>query len=312
MPTTDTPTTGSPQDWLELKVEVPFEFVEPVAELFRRFGKGGVAIEEAGGWNPDEGETPPERPSAILRTYMPQSPAYMSNREMIHIGVALIGKLTEVSELEERNIAEQEWEDAWKAHFTPLRIGKHLVVQPPWRRGEEQPGDIVIEIDPGLAFGTGHHPTTHRVLEAMERLLEPGQNVLDVGAGSGILTVGAVKVGAGKVIGVEIDDIALKAGRDNLRANGVAGVARFYAGSLPNTHVPDAWADLVLANVNSVALVKLAPGLAAAVKPGGYIVAAGILTERQQSVEDAFAAAGLTIDARVYDDEWVVLTCQLS
>ena len=140
--------------------------------------------------------------------------------------------------------------------------------------------------------------------------IAPGQTVLDVGAGSGILTVGAVKLGAAKVIGIEIDDVALKAGRANLRTNGVSGVARFYAGTLPSTHVPDACADLVLANVNSVALVKLAPGLAAAVKPRGHIVAAGILAERQGSVERAFDDAGLTIRDRVYDDEWVVLICQ--
>ena len=301
----------STKDWIEFKVEVPFEFVEPVAELFRKFGKGGVAIEEAGGWNPDEGESRPERPNAILRTYMPQTPGYRSNREMINIGVALIGKLTDISPLEERNIAEQEWEDAWKAHFTPLRIGQHLIVQPPWRRGEERPDDIVIEIDPGLAFGTGHHPTTHRVLEAMERLLVPGQDVLDVGSGSGILTVGAAKLGAGKIIGVEIDNIALKAGRANLRSNGVSGAARFYAGSLPNDHVPQGWADLVLAHVNSVALTNLAPELARVTKPGGWLVAAGILTERQQGVEDAFTASGLTITERIYDDDWVALICQM-
>ena len=132
-----------------------------------------------------------------------------------------------------------------------------------------------------------------------------------MGSGSGILTVGAAKLGAGKIIGVEIDNIALKAGRANLRSNGVSGAARFYAGSLPNDHVPAGWADLVLANVNSVALTNLAPELARATKPGGWLVAAGILTERQQGVEDAFTAAGLAISERIYDDDWVALICQM-
>ena len=301
----------TPKDWLEFKVEVPFEFVEPVAELFRRFGKGGVAIEEAGGWNPDEGESPPERPSAILRTYMPQTPAFRSNREMVHIGVELISKLTRLTGLEEREIAEREWEDALKAHFTPLHVGKRLWVQPPWHRQDAHDGDVVIEIDPGLAFGTGHHPTTHRTLESMERLLVPGANVLDVGAGSGILSVGAAKLGARKVIGVEIDRVALKAGRANLQANGVSGVVRVYAGTLPNPHIPEEWADLVLANVNSVALANLAPELRRAVKPDGWLVGAGILRERQDSVEDAFTAVGLAIQERLVDDDWVVLICNL-
>ncbi|MEX2431390.1 MAG: 50S ribosomal protein L11 methyltransferase [Dehalococcoidia bacterium] len=295
------------KQWLELSIEVPFEFVEPVAELFRRYGKGGVAIEEAGGWNPDEGERQAPNPSAIVRTYMPQTPAYQVKREIVHIGISLIGKITDLPELQERGIAEAEWEAAWKAHFTPLRVGQRLVVQPPWHPADAVDGRVVIEIDPGLAFGTGHHPTTFRTLEAMERLVTPGADVLDVGAGSGILSVGAAKLGAGKVIGVEIDKIALKAGRANLRANGVAAKVRFYGGTLPSPHVLPGWADLVLANVNSVALANLAPELKRALKPGGWLVAAGILEERRQQVEDAFAKAGLDIQEHVYDGEWVLL-----
>ena len=295
--------------WLELKIEVPFEFVEPVAELFRRYGKGGVAIEEAGGWNPDEGESPPERQSAIIRTYMPQTPAWRSNREMAHIGLQLVRKLTELGELEEREIAEREWEDAWKAHFTPLRVGRRLLVQPPWKRQDAASGDVVIEIDPGLAFGTGHHPTTHRTLEFMERLVTPGATVLDVGAGSGILSIGAAKLGAAKVVGVEIDLVALRAGRANLRSNKVSGRVRFYAGSLPNEHVPPGWADLVLANINSVALANLAGELRRAMKPDARLVAAGVLQERRQQVADAFESAGLAFLEERRDDDWLAFVC---
>ena len=295
--------------WLELKIEVPFEFVEPVAELFRRYGNGGVAIEEAGGWNPDEGESPPERQSAVIRAYMPQTPAYRSNREMVHIGIQLVAKLADIGELEEREIAEREWEDAWKAHFTPLRVGKRLLVQPPWLREEAAPGDIVIEIDPGLAFGTGHHPTTRRALESTERLVAPGASVLDVGSGSGVLSIAAAKLGAGRVVGVEIDRVALKAGRVNLRSNRVSGRVRFYAGSLPNEHVPPGWADLVLANINSVALANLAPELRRAMKADARLVAAGILQERRQQVVDAFEAAGLTFLEERRDEDWVSFVC---
>lgn len=295
--------------WLELKILVPFEFVEPVAELFRRYGKGGVAIEEAGGWNPDEGESPPERQSAIIRTYMPQTPGYRRNREIVHIGVQLVGKLTDLPELEEREIREREWEDAWKAHFTPLRIGRRLLVQPPWLREEAGPDDVVIEIDPGLAFGTGHHPTTNRTLECMERLMRPGLHVLDVGSGSGILSIGAAKLGAARVLGVEIDRVALKAGRVNVRSNSVSGRVRFYAGTLPNEKIPAGWAELLLANVNSVALANLAPELRRALAPDGRLVAAGILQERRQQVVDAFTAAGLSFIEEHHDGDWVAFVC---
>ena len=303
-----------PKRWLELKIEVPFEYVEPVAELFHAYGKGGVVIEQVGGWNPDEGESPPPRPNAILRAYMPQTPAFRSNRELVYVGVQLIAKLTELPDLEEREIDEADWEAAWKAHFTPLRVGRRLVVQPPWQpapaelaqtpAGEEA---IVIEIDPGLAFGTGHHPTTHRALESIERLITPGANVLDVGAGSGILSIAAAKLGAGKVIGVEIDRIALKAGRSNVRANGVSGIVRLYAGTLPNEHVLPAWADLVVANVNALVLGRLAPELRRALKPGGALIAAGILRERLASVEQPFADAGLRVRESFEDDDWVAV-----
>ena len=240
---------------------------------------------------------------------MPQTPGYRRNREIVHIGIQLVGKLTDLPELEEREILEREWEDAWKAHFTPLRIGKRLLVQPPWLREEAGADDVVIEIDPGLAFGTGHHPTTNRTLECMERLMRPGLQVLDVGSGSGILSIGAAKLGAARVLGVEIDRVALKAGRVNVRSNGVSGRVRFYVGTLPNEKIPAGWAELLLANVNSVALANLAPELRRALAPEGRIVAAGILQERRQQVVDAFAAAGLSFVEEHHDGDWVTFVC---
>lgn len=296
--------------WLELSIRVPFEFVEPAAELFRRFGKGGVAIEEAGGFNPDEGEAPPPRQSATIRTYIPQTPGYATHRARIHVGVALMGHITPLPPLQEREVREREWEEQWKAHFTPLRVGARLLVRPPWRQEPVRSGDVVVEIDPGLAFGTGHHPTTRMTLEALERLLTPGADIVDVGAGSGILSIAAAKLGAGSVVGIELDKIALKAGRSNVRANGLGRRVRLHAGTLPHPDLPAGSADLVVANINSVVLVRIAAALRALLRPGGVLVASGVLEERRASVEDAFAAARLRIDETLRDDDWVTFVAR--
>ena len=293
--------------WIEFKVKVPFEYVEPVAELFKKYGKNGVVIEHEGGWIPDDGELPPLNQSAILRTYIPQSPAFKTNLEMLHIGLQLIGKLTDLEQFEAKEIEENEWEEAWKAHFTPLKIGERILVQPPWHTLEADTKSIIIEIDPGLAFGTGHHPTTRRTLHCLEKLIRPSDNVLDVGSGSGILSIGAAKLGASKVLGVEIDSVAVKAGRENLISNNVAGKVRFYSGSLPNENIPFEWSDLTLANVNSVVLAKLAPELHRSLKPTGTLVASGILLTRLEEVTNAFAQNMLRIIERFEDDDWVTL-----
>ncbi len=298
------------KDWLELSIQVPSELVEPVAELFRRYGKGGVAIEEPGGHNPDDGEPQPIPTSATLRTYMPVTPGFHSNRELIHIGVKLIGHIHPLPELQERELKEDEWETAWKAHFTLLKVGRRLVVRPPWLAYEPEAGEVVVEVEPGMAFGTGHHPTTRRCLESLERLSFPGCHVVDVGAGSGILSIAAAMLGAGWVRGFEIDAVALKVCRTNLRTNGVSGQARCYKGTLPHPQASAGSADLVLANINSVALASLAPELRAVLKPGGWLVAAGILEERRAQVEQAFEDAGLTVRERLLDDDWVALLAQ--
>ena len=296
--------------WFEFSITVPYEYVEPVAALFDRYGQGGVVIEEPGGHNPDEGETPPKMPSAIVRAYMPATAAFHSNREMVHIGVALIRHLHPLPDLEERELTADEWESTWKHHFTLLHVGRRLVIAAPFHNYSPTPGEVVVQVEPGMAFGTGHHPTTKRCLESLERLLVPGATVVDVGSGSGILSIAAAKLGAGSVVGLEIDDVALRVGRANVRANGVAETVRCLRGSLPHAKVRRASADLVLANISATALVQLAPALRSVLKPGGWLVAAGLLDERRQAVEEAFANAGLTVREPLLDDDWVTLLAQ--
>ena len=296
--------------WLEISVAAPHEYVEPIASLFSRYGRGGVVIEEAGGHNPDEGERPPAQRSALLRAYLPVSPRYRRNRELLHIGVGLVRQLAPLPELTEREIDEQEWEEAWKAGFAPLRVGRRLLVRAPWHAAPAAPGDVAIEIDPGLAFGTGHHPTTRHMLECVERFAAPGARVLDVGAGSAILMVAALKLGAARAVGLDIDPVAVKTARANLRANGVAARASVLRGTLPHPRVADGAFDLALANIAGAALVSLAPHLRAALRPGGRLAASGVLADHAPSVEQAFAANALRLTDSLTDADWVTLACE--
>ena len=286
---------------------MPPEYVEPVATLFRRYGQGGVVIEEAGGFNPDQGEQPAAGASSTLRTYLPTSQRFRTNREMLHIGISLISHIHPLPLLQEREIDESGWEKTWQAHFTPLRAGRHLAIVAPFHAYDPQPEEVVVVIDPGLAFGTGHHPTTHHCLESLERLVTPGCHVLDVGTGSGILSIAAAKLGAGSVVGVDTDPVAVRVCRANVRINRVTQLVRCYRVSLPHAKAPPASVDILLANIHAKAIVELAPALRNALKPGGWLVAGGMLKEQQAPVEEALAGAGLQVREVLTDDDWVTL-----
>jgi len=295
--------------WLEISARVPFEYVEPVASLFHRYGKG-VVIEEDADFNPDEGESAPPAANATIRTYLPVSQRYQRSREMMWVGLRLIVQLAPGAECDEREIVQQEWETAWKVHFTPLRVGDRLVVRPPWHTEALASHEVSIEIDPGLAFGTGHHPTTRMTLECLERLMAPGANVLDVGCGSGILSIAAAKLGAESVLGVDVDKVAIRSARANIRANGVGRSVRLVVGSLPNGEAQAGAADIALANISAKALIELASQLRGALRDGGYLVASGLLTERSADVRQAFAEAGLAVSEELIDGDWAAMICR--
>jgi len=207
-----------------------------------------------------------------------------------------------------RLVDEADWADAWKAHFPVMRIGRHLVIRPTWRRHRPAPGDVVLALDPGMAFGTGLHPTTRLCLAAVEAAGERGDldgaRVLDVGCGSGILAIAAARLGAAGVLGVDVDPIAIEATVANARQNRLARRIRARAGSLPSGEPPH---DVVLANLIASLLVTLAPALRDELRPGGLLLASGIFADREAEVADAFRAAGLMAGARTIEGDWVAL-----
>jgi ribosomal protein L11 methyltransferase len=299
--------------WLELSVGADVEAVEAVSEILSRFAPGGASVEPAFELV-DEGlgaRLDPSRPSTV-RAYVPARDPAAAERAAADAGVALghlqAFGLRAIGELTTRLVHEADWAEAWKAHFPVLRLGRRLVIRPTWLTVERGPDDVVIDLDPGMAFGTGLHPTTRLCLAATEAVADrgalAGARVLDVGCGSGILSIAAAKLGAASVLGVDIDPIAIEATLANAASNGLAGAIAAREGSLPSGEPAH---DVVLANLIASVLISLAPALRDELRPGGTLVASGIFVDREDEVRAAFTTAGLGVTGRTSDGDWVAL-----
>ena len=282
--------------WQEVSISVPFEYVEPISYLFDRYGYG-LTMEDDG-------------PELIkLRTYLPSDARQRFSH--IEVGVNLASLIQPLGELTVTPLDEDaDWQNAWKAHFTLLKIGKRLVIKPSWIEYDAKDGELLIELDPGLAFGTGYHPTTYTCLEAMEQLVQPGMNVLDLGCGSGILTIAAVKLGAGQVTALDIDPQAVQASRQNFRRTRIREQVSLDQGSLPHKLAPAGAFDLALANISARGIRERAPDILPTLRPGGVLVASGIIEEQHAETEEALIQTGFTGIEVWPKEDWVTLTCR--
>jgi ribosomal protein L11 methyltransferase len=305
--------TGAVGSWLELSIEADVEAVEAISEILGRVAPGGTSV-EPGFELTDEGlgaRIDPARP-ATVRAYVPARDPAAVERAVAATTEALghlqAFGLRPIGELRTRRVDEADWAEAWKAHFPVLRVGRRLVVRPTWRRHRRGPDDVVLALDPGMAFGTGLHPTTRLCLAAIEALADrgvlEGARVLDVGCGSGILAIAAVRLGAARAIGLDTDPIAVEATEANALRNRLARRIRVRPGSVPSGAPPF---EVVLANLIAGVLVPLAPVLRDELLPGGSLLASGIFIDREDEVRAAFEGAGLDVVGRSSEGDWVVL-----
>ena len=282
--------------WLEIAVPAHAEAVEAVSEILSRFGVNGIAVDMPIG---GRGAEPPE---FLVKAYLVEDVDAVAKvadaRDALgHLQAFGLGP---IGELAVRSVDDEDWLEAWKATVTPIHIGRFLV-RPTWSDAQEA-GAITIALDPGMAFGTGLHPTTQQCLEAVSYLDLEGLRVLDVGTGSSILAIAATKRGAREVVGVDTDPLAVRAAKENAETNGVAIDAR--AGSAADV---DGAFDVVLANLVGPVLVQVAPHLRARLRTSGSLVAAGITTQAERDVLSAFVAEGLGIVDRDERSDWVRL-----
>ena len=298
--------------WVEISVQADRESIDDLVGLFNRHCRSGAIVEQL----VDERSATPSR-YATVKGFLPTWDD--ETRRKLEIALLLLARATSISEPRIRTLEPEDWSESWKEYFQPQRIGQHTAIVPTWREYTPAPGEIIVHIDPGMAFGTGLHATTRLCLIALERqLMErqalPGPTVLDVGTGSGILSIAAALQGAAHVDALDIDPVAVQVTNENVVLNQVAERVHVSHGTLrgsdTSAEIPVIAAsgyDLVLANILAEVIIALAPALAQALKAGGTLIASGIIAEKGPAVERALADAGLTLSERLDENDWLAL-----
>ena len=289
--------------WIELSTTADSGSVEKIDSILRCFGHGGTAVEE---WQPDNSN----EKTFVVKIYLPHSRSYKETRRDIERSLSTLSDSAPIH-LREQLLKPEDWLDSLKKHFSVVEIGTRFIIKPSWvSRTLSADGRVVIELDPGAAFGTGLHPTTRLCLLALEKYLKPGMSILDLGTGSGILAIAAVKLGAARVLALDIDPLAVRAARDNTKKNGTEGSVQVRRGTLSTRFQRQNRGsfDLALANITAKAIGDCSSGFASVLKTGGRLVASGIHAGGLDAVLISLALAGFTIESIDREGEWDMVT----
>lgn len=324
--------------WHELTVVAAESSQEMVTHYLTELGAGGVSVEEA--WSPDAqrdnpyGELHDLKLNEIRPGYAEIKAYFAEGADMAALAEQLRALLADLPEygydagqfaIRLGDVHEDDWADAWKQFFKPVAVTERLTVKPTWEVYEAKPGELVIELDPGMAFGTGTHPTTALCLRALDSAISGGEQVIDVGTGSGILAIGAVKLGASRVLALDLDPVAVRNARENVELNGYAdrietkssdllGVLREQEERAATDGAAEAASgrfgvvppvDVVVANILAEVIVLFIADVYAALKPGGLYISSGIYENKETMVEAGLLAAGFEIVDVLREESWV-------
>jgi ribosomal protein L11 methyltransferase len=309
--TDDDANLAAPADhWLELSTRVDNEAVEAVCEAFRRFVHGGVVVErvvesQEHDWVDEVDASSLAIVPVVVRGYLPLDAQTDARRRSLEEALWHLNAIWPVGQPASRVIREEDWANSWKAHFQVHRVGRRFVIRPPWQPYDAGEGDVVIDLDPGMAFGTGLHPTTQMCLLAIEEVIRPGMRVLDLGTGSGILAIAMAKLGA-TVLALDVDPIAVRVATQNVAANKTDEAVRVEQGSLPSPREIGVF-DVVVANIIARVIEDLAFEFAPIIVPDGHLVASGIIADREPTVVARLNSAGWTDLNRRQHGDWVSL-----
>lgn len=312
-------------EWTQATIYTTTQGVEPLGAALLELDAGGYTVQDAadfqaflegkeGHWDYIDEELLQLRDAeTALTVYLPGNAQGKEQLAALRKALARLkaqdtqrewGRL----ECELKAVREEDWSSAWKQYYAPLRAGERLVVCPSWEQYVPSPGDVVLKLDPGMAFGTGGHDSTRLCMRLLEKYLPAGARVLDLGCGSGILAVAALLLGAEHATGVDIDEVAVRVAQENAALNGVAGRADFLCGNLADS-VSGTY-DLIFANIVADVILAFLPDVRRLLAPGGVFIASGIIDTREQDVLAGLPGAGLAVQSRLESGGWVGLCCR--
>ena len=311
-------------DWMEVVIHTTTMGADIVSEMLMNVGAVGTMIEdrydvtsskkEDGMWDLiDEDVLAHMSEDVLVKAYFKDDMSAQETRLLVQEKLADIKRIDMGFDMgslmiENNAVREQDWAENWKKYYKPFRAGEHLVIKPSWEAYEEKEGDLVLELDPGMAFGTGTHETTFMCMEQLEKYVTAGCKTIDVGCGSGILGLAAAKLGARDVLAIDLDELAVKVARENTEKNNLTEVVRVVHGDL--LEKADEMADVIVANIIADVICFLCGPAKKHLLPGGTFICSGIIREREDDVQAALAAAGYTVCNRLAKGSWVCLAAK--
>ncbi|WP_274651942.1 50S ribosomal protein L11 methyltransferase [Paenibacillus humicola] len=323
--------------WHELTIRTTEESIEMITNFLHEMGAGGVSIEESGTLNKPRDtslgqwyDVPlndiPEG-QAVIKGY------FAEETVMDELEAQLRPRIEELRdydidpgeyELSRQLVDDEDWATAWKQYFKPIRVSERLTIKPTWENYAPSQEELIIELDPGMAFGTGTHPTTALCLQTLESVIRGGEDMIDVGTGSGILAIGAVRLGARRVLALDLDPVAVSSAAENIKLNGLEADIQVRLSDLlgvlgrsaeGDTDEADTLhvsvpVDLIVANILAEIILLFIDDVYTALKPGGIYIASGVYKNKEQGVAAGLEAVGFVIEERRRDEDWIAFVAR--
>jgi ribosomal protein L11 methyltransferase len=309
--------------WAEVQVLTTSDAVEAVSAILERYGANGVVLEDSNDltrtWEDRYGEiyglNPADFPESGVRVK-----AYvaleiwqdeMTGQIQSEIqGLRELGIEPGTAIVEVRIADEEEWANEWKKYYHPVQVTERLTIKPTWEEYTPREGEVLIELDPGMAFGTGTHPTTNLCIRVLDKIIQPGDTLVDVGCGTGILSIACAKLGAGSVLALDLDPVAVQVAQENVELNGVSDRITVRANDLLKG--VDEKYDIVVANILAEIILLMVGSAREVLKPDGTFITSGIIKEKADIVRTELEAQGFRVVDKITEDDWVAFVAKLA